>query len=160
MNIIVQKPEDTKDSEKFYGYLKEVSVDIQEIVAPLNGWNIEFKPGWTKMDNSSGYSIFDPEGRLRFIFKVDIGKPTIISFLTRFYVVLDPKNKTSPKKCNTWRSVVLDRPTMTPLYHGVYDKFNSRSEAAGTFKNRIIASGENFLNERYPDWRNPLAYWD
>lgn len=116
----------------------------------------ELPTGWTKTatDHSMHSNLLDENGRCR----------ALIFYKAAFYDRRAYMSMQSRFSIDGW--VASDRPEQynTAVFDGETQLFSSGtwSPDADAFyerKGRLYDLCEDWLNENYPDWKNPLAYW-
>lgn len=114
----------------------------------------EYPPGWQKRpaDHPMHIDLVDEQGRKRagiFFKATSHDRRATMGMKGRFYV--DAYRAGSQKGC--FRCVVTD---------GDEVLFDAGERGEGDFEKGDEMKGlcEHWLDEKHPDWRNPLAYWD
>jgi len=116
--------------------------------------SVTFPAGWTKRatDHSMWTYIVDAEGHKRggiFYKAAYYDRSANASLNARFSV-----SKYAEHSATQLKTIVRDAFTQTESSFGIRDNTDF---AIG---DQHEAEAMNWLNEHYPDWRNPVAYWN
>lgn len=119
------------------------------------GWCISHCIG--NRDDRHHHFLYDEKNRFRVIYKYYVSiidGPQGFAFLNIRYCIdeEDVGKKRDKRKCLYIRDVAYPQ---KKLIIGEYADSDGSEEY-----NKILEKAESYLNENYPDWKNPLKYWD
>lgn len=156
---------ETLPSEVLDGTREELEAMGVEYIEQVDDlfWRVNLPEGWKKVptDHSMWSHLVDGQGRPRAsIFykaafydrRAHMGINTRFSYGVRRINGLDA--------CTLWHGVVLDGET---IIWSTPEKLKEPKKPGGDYwdaKDALGKQARTWLKEHYPDWQNPLAYWD
>ena len=132
--------------------LKEICISV---IPSEDSLICEFPPGWDGIGDENHFIIIDGMGQKRLLVKRPTGQRAQTYLMCRYSISFIPKKKGS----QLWKSTVKDMGTLI-VYETPQDKFNEKREHWTDFQNRLGSICVRHLNNKYPDWTNPLKYWE
>ena len=115
-------------------------------------YNVNLPKGWNIISNQNASIIVDAKKRKRALSYIGFSsKNDEVKFLTKY-------NVSSKRIANDRFSPIL-------VYVSDSDGNLIKSiDLCGTYDsedyNQLVVQGEKYLDEKFPDWRNPDMYWD
>lgn len=116
--------------------------------------SVTFPAGWTKRatDHPMWTDIVDPNNRIRgaIFYKAAFYDRSAAAHLDpRFSLSKSAKHSTTQRK-----TVVIDALNKTEKLFGI------REDSEYALGDQHEAEAREWLNQHYPDWRNPVSYWN
>lgn len=147
MFLIPKNIHPSKEAFEKLGFVFETVEDDDLYLATL-------PKGW-KLDSSDYYcvTLIDEQNRERASYHYETDMRQFsgeTNLLERFCVHFDPHRSSSPVKIS-----VKDRANGNILF----DAGECNGNHTLTFED-LVNKAKSFLNEHYPDYENPFAYWD
>jgi len=116
--------------------------------------SVDFPSGWKKRatDHSMWTNIIDAEGRNRgaIFYKAAFYDQSAHASLTRRFSV----SKYAEHNATQLKTVIYDATNQSEILFGI------RDQTSFSLGNQHEAEAEAWLDEHYPDWKNPIAYWN